>query len=312
MWGVASQSVIFFHSCAISPVLQTFVISSIGLPLAWNSGVDFFFVLSGFLLSVPFMQLGKLSLKQYYLKRALRIFPGNYTSFLFIILFLSHNTSLDTITSALFTQNFFHSAFTSINGVYWTLAIEEIFYAMLPLFALLFVRHRWVYSLPGCIIVSTVYREIIFLIYRNNLNFLNFLNFYLWQYPSYIEHYAIGATLAALIVGRKFLPRKTNSFFLKGTIGALIFTEYYLGVSYASNLYDYPTSNLALALEYAALSYFTIALPITSRARVLFTNKITSIMGKLSYSTYVWHLPILVTLYSFHMPLVEWMFFPIY
>jgi peptidoglycan/LPS O-acetylase OafA/YrhL len=305
MRGIAAQSVIFFHFCAISPVLQSIVISGIGLPLSWNNGVDFFFVLSGFLLSIPFMRMEtKVSLRQYYLKRALRIFPAYYVSLLFITLFFSnHVTWQDILASALYSQNFFRSTFTSINGVYWTLTIEETFYATLPLFALLFVRGRWIFSLPGCVALSTGYREVIFSLYKNNLGSLNF---YLWQYPSYIEHYALGATLAALFVSGKFVPRRINSMFLAIILGALVSTEYLLGKAYASNAYDYPISNLLFALEFAGLIYFTLALPIGSRGRNLFTNKITTVMGKLSYSTYVWHLPVLFTLYTYHLPLLEW------
>jgi peptidoglycan/LPS O-acetylase OafA/YrhL len=305
MRGVAAQSVIFFHFCAISPVLQAVVIKVIGIPLAWNSGVDFFFVLSGFLLSIPFMKMEKIDLKQYYTKRALRIFPVYYASLLFVVLFFSsHVTFQDILTSAFYAQNFFPSTFTSINGVYWTLTIEEIFYSTLPLFALAFVKGRWVYSLPACIFASTFYRELIFALYKNNLRFLNF---YLWQYPSYIEHYALGTTLAALFVGGLFVRRKINTFFLLGAISALITTEYFIGTAYASNAYDYPISNLLFALEYAGVIYFTLALSRKSRLRSLFTNKIATFAGKLSYSTYVWHLPLLVTLYSFHMPLLDWM-----
>jgi peptidoglycan/LPS O-acetylase OafA/YrhL len=304
MRGIAAQSVIFFHFCAISPVLQNLVISSIGVPLAWNSGVDFFFILSGFLLSIPFMRMEKISLKGYYLKRALRIFPAYYVSFAFIVLFFSNHVTLpQIITSAFYAQNFFKSTFTSINGVYWTLTIEEIFYASLPLFALLFIKRRWIYSLAGCIIVSTVYREVIFSIYAGKLQLLNF---YLWQYPSYVEHYAIGATLAALYVGSKFIPRRINSPLLVATIGALIVTEYYLGVNYHSNLYDYPLSNLALAIEFAGLIYFALSLQSGSKLRSLFTNKVASATGKLSYSTYLWHLPVLATLYAFRLSLGLW------
>ena len=306
MRGLAAQSVIFFHFCAISPVLQTIVISTIGIPLAWNSGVDFFFVLSGFLLAIPFMQMRKTNLKSYYMRRSLRILPAYYVSFFFILLFLSKNvTTQDIIATIFFSQNFFQSTFTSINGVYWTLAIEEIFYATLPLFVLLFLRGRWIYSLPICVAISTTYREVIFSLYHANLYNLNF---YLWQYPSYLEHYAIGVSLAALFVQGKISPGKIRNYYpLIGTIFALIVTMYILGKEYPLQGYDFPLSNLIFAIEYGALIAFTISSPATSRVRALFTNRIATIAGKLSYSTYVWHLPIEITLYSLRLPIIGWM-----
>lgn len=306
MRGLASQAVIFFHFCAISPALQSGLISSVAVPLAWNSGVDFFFVLSGFLLAVPFMQMKKIDLRAYYLKRCLRILPAYYVSMLFIVLFLSrHVTSEDILATVFFGQNFFQSTFTSINGVYWTLAIEEIFYATLPLFAILFVKGRWMFALPACVAFSTGYREVVYTLYRGQLQYLNF---YLWQYPSYVEHYAIGVTLAALFVtGRSFYPGKLkNSYGLLATIVALGLTEYFMGVRYEVRAYDLPLANLVFAIEYGCLLYFTLASPLASRLRAVFTNKVSLFTGKLSYSTYVWHLPIEVTMYSLGLPVVEW------
>jgi peptidoglycan/LPS O-acetylase OafA/YrhL len=308
MRGLAAQAVVFFHFCAISTVLQTVVLSSVGIPLAWNSGVDFFFVLSGFLLAIPFMQMKKIELKSYYLKRSLRILPAYYVSFVFILLFFSkHPTTSDIIASIFFAQNFFRPTFTSINGVYWTLTIEEIFYATLPLFAILFVKRRWIFALPACIIFSSAYREIVYSLYHNNLGPLNF---YLWQYPSYVEHYAIGVTLAALFVEGKFAAGKLKSSRpMIGVIIVLVVTEYFIGIKYQVQAYDLPLANLLFALEYAGLIYFTLASPLTNKLRWIFTNKFTIITGRLSYSTYVWHLPIEVTFYSFGLPLIQWMLF---
>lgn len=306
MRGLASQAVIFFHFCAISPLLQTVMISSVGIPLAWDSGVDFFFVLSGFLLAIPFMHMKKISLRAYYLKRSLRILPAYYFSFIFILLFLSRNvSSADIITSVYFGQNFFRSTFTSINGVYWTLTIEEIFYATLPLFAILFVKGRWIFALPACVAFSTTYREVVYSLYHAQLQNLNF---YLWQYPSYLEHYAIGVTLAALFVERRFYPGKMkNSGLLIATIIALLLTEYFIGIKYEFQAYNLPLANLVFAVEYGCLIYFTLSSPITTRLRAIFTNKISTFTGKLSYSTYVWHLPIEVTMYSLNLPVIAWM-----
>lgn len=306
MRGLAAQAVVFFHFCAISPALQALVITTVGIPLAWNSGVDFFFVLSGFLLAIPFMQMKKVELKSYYVKRVLRIMPAYYISLLFIVLFLSkHITVQDIVTTAFFGQNLFQSSFTSINGVYWTLTIEEIFYATLPLFAIFFVRGRWIFSLPVCIAISTTYRLVVYALYQNQLNYLNF---YLWQYPSYIEHYAIGVSIAALFVQGKIAVGKLGSSYpLVGAIVTLVASEFIIGRAYPLQAYDLPLANLLFAAEYGLLISFTLASPMTSRLRGIFTNRVSRLAGKLSYSTYVWHLPIEATLYSLNLPVVEWL-----
>jgi peptidoglycan/LPS O-acetylase OafA/YrhL len=306
MRGLAAQAVIFFHFCAISPLLQSIMLSTIAVPLAWNSGVDFFFVLSGFLLAIPFMQLKKIDFGSYYVKRCLRIFPAYYVSLVFIVLFLSkHVTFQDILTTAFFSQNFFQSTFTTINGVYWTLAIEEIFYATLPLFAIFFIRGRWMYALPICIAFSTTYREVVYSLYHNQLNFLNF---YLWQYPSYIEHYAIGISLAALFVqGTISVGKLKSSKPLVVIILILIASEFIIGRGYLQQAYDLPLANLVFAGEYGLLIAFTLASPVTARLRGIFTNKVSLFTGKISYSTYVWHLPIEIAIFSLNLPIIEWL-----
>lgn len=112
--------------------------------MAGSSGVTLFFVLSGFLLFLPYSQalLFKKawpSAKIFYMRRILRIFPAYFFS-LFLLVFFSkpfllqpHNwtTLLPFLT---FTMDFSNSAI--INGPYWTLATEFQYYLLLPLIAL--------------------------------------------------------------------------------------------------------------------------------------------------------------------------------
>ena len=95
-----------------------------------------------------------------------------------------------------------------INGVSWTLVIEEIFYATLPVFTIFFVKNRWRYSLPACILASIAYRAAVIQLYP-----INDLAFHLWQYPSFLGHYAIGVTLASFYANRKMSVAKFNRLF---------------------------------------------------------------------------------------------------
>lgn len=304
MRGFASQAVIIFHFFAISAVLRTSWFANI--PLSWNTGVDFFFVLSGFLLSIPFIQPGKQDPKSYYVRRAFRILPVYYLSLAGAVFIFSRGASIHQITLSLFfLQNFSPSTFDSINGVYWTLVIEEIFYATLPVFIYFFMKQRWIYSLPICIAFSTSYRVIVYLHYFDDLHSLNF---YLWQYPSYIEHYAIGATLANLFVYGKIYARKySSSKPLALTCALLIATMYIMGSRYLVNGYDFPIANIVMAWEYGGVLYFTLTSPLSSYLRSLFTNPVALFAGKVSYSAYVWHLPIeAFFIFTLKLPLLEW------
>ena len=104
--------------------------------------MDFFYVLSGFLLSLPFLQPGgTTNLRNFYLKRIFRTFPVYYLNLIIIgtILITENRATLQQLLAGLvFAQSFSPTTFNSINGVNWTLVIEEIFYASLPVFSILF------------------------------------------------------------------------------------------------------------------------------------------------------------------------------
>ncbi len=114
-----------------------------------GSGVTLFFVLSGFLLFLPYaksllFQDKWPSARQFYLKRALRIIPGYYAALLLIVLFFQsqylrpdHWGQLGIFL--IFFMDSTPATFRQLNGPFWTLAIEWQFYMLLPLISLGFL-----------------------------------------------------------------------------------------------------------------------------------------------------------------------------
>ena len=303
MRGYASLGVVFFHLFTISSVLRTMGFPS--LILSWNSGVDFFFVLSGFLLSIPFMGSGKVNLRAYYVKRVFRIFPVYYLSICIcgsVLLFFNYSTLQQILASMLFVQSFSPWTFNTINGVSWTLVIEEIFYATLPVFAIVFVKNRWRYSLPACILGSIAYRVAVVQLYP-----INELAFHLWQYPSFLGHYAIGVTLAGFYANKKMPVAKFNSSLPSlMAVTSLLVSQYFIGSVYSISNNKAAFPGILFALEYGALIYFVLTSPAASRVRSAFANRVAISAGKISYSTYTWHLPIEVGLYQLGLPALAW------
>jgi peptidoglycan/LPS O-acetylase OafA/YrhL len=111
-----------------------------------RNGVDLFFVLSGFLLFLPYakallFQEKWPSTRTFYLRRMFRIWPGYYFTLAMMILLFEHKylQPENWKQLGLFLTFFMDSSPTTwqqLNGPFWTLAIEWQFYLVLPWIAL--------------------------------------------------------------------------------------------------------------------------------------------------------------------------------
>jgi len=149
--AVATLAVISFH---INGMVHNHFWDMHANPLAsavvtfGGSGVTLFFVLSGFLLFLPYARALLFenrwpSMRRFYLRRALRIIPGYYVALcLMILLFQRQYLQPDHWKQlALFFTFFMDSVpqtWRKLNGPFWTLAVEWQFYLLLPFLALAF------------------------------------------------------------------------------------------------------------------------------------------------------------------------------
>ncbi len=102
--------------------------------IGW-SGVDLFFVLSGFLVSSllfsEYKKYNTINAKQFLIRRAFKIYPLFWLVVLYTII-THHFTGFGTPISHLLAEMFFYQNYTdSILAVTWSLAVEEHFYILL-------------------------------------------------------------------------------------------------------------------------------------------------------------------------------------
>ena len=191
-------------------------------------GVPLFFIISGYLIyrSVEYSitQKGtKLGIKQYFSHRIFRIIPAYYINFIFIFLivyfyFDSMQTwSLDFI----FKQVLSHLTFTSyflykiaglgINGAYWTLSIEMLWYILAPLLFLFIKKDRYFLIF---IAISLLYLwsidigllDTLFHLNSSQPSYMAQLFFYSFQLPAQIIYFISGIYIY------KYISKKyTNS-----------------------------------------------------------------------------------------------------
>lgn len=112
-------------------------------PLTGNYGVYIFFVLSGFLITTLLLKekvrTGTISLRNFYIRRFLRIFPVAYL-YIFVLVILNFLLHLGIpaasfIRPALYLQNTtIIDAPAAHMSHYWSLSIEEQFYLLFPFF----------------------------------------------------------------------------------------------------------------------------------------------------------------------------------
>lgn len=146
--AIACLSIIEYHvhylitrSFDVTPVIGQ--LGNALLMVGW-SGVTLFFVLSGFLLFMPYanhllFEQPRPSTRTFYLRRALRILPGYYLALLLLIILAhphyfqwDHLGSLGLFLTLLMDAP---SSYQRINGPFWSLAVEWQYYLLLPVIA---------------------------------------------------------------------------------------------------------------------------------------------------------------------------------
>lgn len=128
--GVAILLVILFHGhlhIAATYSLKPNIFSA--FILAGNTGVTLFFVLSGFLLNLPFLRNPQPVLSTFFKNRALRIMP------MYTLMVIIGGIYLQDIASALQALLFWNVSTAMLwpfGTVWWSLMVEVQFYLLLP------------------------------------------------------------------------------------------------------------------------------------------------------------------------------------
>lgn len=209
----------------------------IALGYAGHFGVPLFFVISGFVLSLPFARyrrgLGAApNLKSYYLRRLIRLEPPYIISltiaFLVIRLtnpgwpqFVSHY-----VASLLYLHGIVFGGASWVNSVAWSLEIEVQFYIIMPVLGYLFTvrntRLRRLILLVLVLVTSVVPQQFIAQVAAPGLQ-LSVLNF--------LQYFLAGFLLADLYLTRPTLRRQSLAWDLVVGASALviftILTRYY-------------------------------------------------------------------------------------
>ena len=291
--------------------------------LSGNMGVRTFFVISGFLITwlmlVEMGKTGRVSLKHFYIRRVLRIFPV-YFAFLAVVFLLQWFTPFAQGTRAWIANVTFTTGInppgagnTTVTGHLWSLAVEEQFYILWPLLFValsLALRNRKALVLLAIpMIAAPIFRALVYLktlpgdwawIVTN------------YTFPTNCDSLAMGC--AAAFVFRDFRGTLTRwltaspSFVFVGAL-LIILVPHTLFVLRLAGSFTVPFAQTAHALGAVLLIMQSILLPNWGPYRLLNT-RVLAWVGVLSYSLYIWQQIFCSGPATFGLPDVWWMSFP--
>jgi peptidoglycan/LPS O-acetylase OafA/YrhL len=265
-------------------------------------GVDIFFLLSGYLITLLLLRehakTGAISLKLFYMRRALRIFPPMYAILgaTLALLWLSHQmagiTRAGLYSQLFYYQNYnFHGGIIPELGPLWSLAVEEHFYIFFPpLMVLLLARFEdygdIAKALLGLCGLILVWRCCVVAFMPNGMQWARDAS------DTRADSILYGCVLACLeqtaIPGRLFERRRLERYILPGCVATLLLTLL------ARNPIFRETARYTLqALAIAPLLYYVVHFPET-RVGKLLNTRVLSYIGVLSYSLYLLHAAVLL------------------
>ena len=273
------------------------------MKIGWT-GVDLFFVLSGFLISSQlFAQIKKgtgISLKTFFIKRFFRILPIYFfiVGVYFLFPYFREKEALPPLWKFLtFTQNFGLEIkhFGTFSHA-WSLCVEEHFYLLLPLI-LIFLTSKNLFAKSYWILIALPVFGIVFRIYLWNIYYpsnsvidssLPYWTEHIY-YPTYnrLDGLLVGVAIAALY---QFSPKLWDKI-LKFGNQIIILSIALLTVVFFSfaDLGTYSTSIWGFPLISIAYGFLVLGAISPSSFLYNWNSKITTLISTLSYAIYLSH-----------------------
>lgn len=289
--GLAILMVMLFHFLPYGTPGQPWAIRAALLGIhVGQTGVDLFFVLSGFLITGILLDTKSNAhyFRNFYARRTLRIFPLYYGSLLLFMILLPNFTSLfhpvpvrQQLWLWFYARNIADFARAPAPaGHFWSLAVEEHFYLLWPAVVFFFNRK----SLAGfCVVVM-----IVAMLTRGTLLAAGFSEMASLT-PCRMDGLAAGAFLAAVLRGPNQAKYDRRLAWLMLLSLAIPLLPLYVTLSGTTLPIVQSVKYSLLSLFYAGLLLLVLRARIGSLVARIFTSSPLRVLGKYSYGLYVFH-----------------------
>ena len=263
-----------------------------------DHGVPLFFVISGFILGLPFavqhlMGGRPVNIREFYFRRLTRLEPPYILALLLLsaaLLLIKADTFRHLLphllASIFYLHNLTFGQMSTVDGVAWSLEVEIQFYLLAPVLALLFtvrdVRARRG-LLIGLSVLATVLQYRFF--FEDGSGPVVSVRL-LMSLAYFIQYFLVGFLLADIYVTDwRQKPERHWRWDVAAivTVGMLLFSSKFLGISH-------------LVLPWLALAlYVSVFRGVLANA--VLTNRWLTTIGGMCYSIYLLHFPIISLVY---------------
>ncbi len=303
--GLGALSVFFAHFLSLKislPLFRALEQSPFGILFNGTAALMLFFILSGFVLSLPFVGNEKpLKLAEFYVKRIFRIYPAYIFAIIFSVIlkefvfdknglapyagwmnnFWAWNWNKESIYEIFKTLLLIGPDFkiNYIDPPIWSLVIEMKMSIILPFFIVIVSRNSVVLNIAFLLVIG-------WLTYEHNA----------WA----VSVFYTGVLMAKY---KGYLINIIKGWHIIGVIGAIIFSLF----SYNNNYEFYRlirqltfSSKYILSDYLSALGSCIVMMIILARKRInlFFQHRFFTFFGDISYSFYLIHVPLILTMGS--------------
>jgi len=290
--GLAAVYVVFYHMTLLpDPHLMVPHWASM-IVLNGGTAVTLFFIVSAFSLCYAMQRHAHETIYDFYVRRFFRIAPLFYTCIIFYIIrdyFYYHalHTPLEIAASVFFVFNFFPGHETGFVWASWTIGVEMVFYLIFPF---LFQRLKTIPALTAAFFAALLGA----VIFNELLMHTSFPTSVQEGYFSFCLPRVLPIFLFGMLAYRIYEEMIAVRPFPPALGYALIFASLY---GYYALLHGALNIGFADSYYWQAIIYAALLLGLAIRPSIIFVNRVTAYLGKISYSIYLLHPSIVLFLF---------------